>query len=139
MRDIGANLEDVLWDATTLDEGPWLPGRGAKILVSGEEVGQIGEIDPVVASEFGLRVPIQAGEFDVDALGRLILTQYYESSISIIVQKRHRIEERFVFQMVFIFNQFLLFILRLSLVLNYLGLLCVGLWFGGGRFTEWPL
>ena len=72
LRDIGANLEDVLWDATTLDEGPWLPGRGAKILVSGEEVGQIGEIDPVVASEFGLRVPIQAGEFDIDALGRLI-------------------------------------------------------------------
>ena len=72
LRDIGANLEDVVWEATTLDEGPWLSGRGAKILVSGEEVGQIGEIDPVVASEFGLRVPIQAGEFDVDALGRLI-------------------------------------------------------------------
>ena len=72
LREIGANLEDVLWDATTLDEGPWLPGTGAKILESGEEVGQIGEIDPVVASEFGLRVPIQAGEFDVDALGRLI-------------------------------------------------------------------
>ena len=72
LRDIGANLEDVVWEATTLDEGPWLSGRGAKILVSGEEVGQIGEIDPVVASEFGLRVPIQAGEFDIDALGRLI-------------------------------------------------------------------
>ena len=66
------NLDDVLWEATTLNEGPWLPGRGAKVSVSGEEVGQIGEIDPVVASEFGLRVPIQAGEFDVDALGRLI-------------------------------------------------------------------
>ena len=72
LRDIGANLDDVLWEATTLNEGPWLPGRGAKVSVSGEEVGQIGEIDPVVASEFGLRVPIQAGEFDVDALGRLI-------------------------------------------------------------------
>ena len=72
MRDIGANLEDVVWEGTALDEGPWLSGRGAKILVSDEEVGQIGEIDPVVASEFGLRVPIQAGEFDIDALGRLI-------------------------------------------------------------------
>ena len=72
LRDIGANLEDVVWEATTLEEGPWLSGRGAKILVSGEEVGQIGEIDPIVASDFGLRVPIQAGEFDIDALGRLI-------------------------------------------------------------------
>ena len=72
LRDIGANLEDVVWEGTALDEGPWLSGRGAKILVSDEEVGQIGEIDPVVASEFGRRVPIQAGEFDVDALGRLI-------------------------------------------------------------------
>ena len=72
LRDIGANLEEVVWEATTLEEGPWLSGRGAKILVSGEEVGQIGEIDPVVASEFGLRVPIQAGDFDIDTLGRLI-------------------------------------------------------------------
>ena len=72
LRDIGENLEDVAWEATTLNEGPWLSGRGAKILVSGEEVGQIGEIDPIVASDFGLRVPIQAGEFDIDALGRLI-------------------------------------------------------------------
>ena len=72
LRDIGANLEDVVWEATTLEEGPWLSGRGAKILVSGEEVGQIGEIDPVVASEFGLRVPIQAGDIDIDTLGRLI-------------------------------------------------------------------
>lgn len=72
LRDIGANLEDVVWEATIFEEGPWLSGRGAKILVSGEEVGQIGEIDPVVASEFGLRVPIQAGDFDIDTLGRLI-------------------------------------------------------------------
>jgi len=72
LRDIGANLEDIVWEATASDDGPWLSGRGAKVLISGEEVGQIGEIDPAVASEFGLRVPIQAGDFDVDALGRLI-------------------------------------------------------------------
>ena len=38
----------------------------------GEIVGSIGEIDPSVAELFELRVPIQAGEFDVDALMRLI-------------------------------------------------------------------
>ena len=72
LRDIGADLDDVVWEATESDDGPWLAGRGAKVLISGEEVGQIGELDPVIASEFGLRVPIQAGDFDIDALGRLI-------------------------------------------------------------------
>ena len=72
LRDIGANLDDVVWESTNLNEGPWLSGRGAKVFVFGEEIGQIGEIDPAVASEFGLRVPIQAGDFDIDALGRLI-------------------------------------------------------------------
>ena len=72
LRDIGANFEDIVWESTELDEGPWLSGRGAKVFVSGEEIGQIGEIDPAVASEFGLRVPIQAGDFDIDAIGRLI-------------------------------------------------------------------
>ena len=72
LRDIGANLDDVVWESTNLNEGPWLSGRGAKVFIFGEEIGQIGEIDPAVASEFGLRVPIQAGDFDIDALGRLI-------------------------------------------------------------------
>jgi phenylalanyl-tRNA synthetase beta subunit len=54
------------------NEGPWIKGRGAKIIIQGIEVGQIGEIDPNVSFEFGLRVPIQAGEFDVNALGKLI-------------------------------------------------------------------
>ena len=35
-------------------------------------MGLIGDIDPKVSFEFGLKVPIQAGEFDVDALGRTI-------------------------------------------------------------------
>ncbi len=54
------------------DEGPWLAGRGALISVAGEVVGTIGEIDPAVGDSFELRVPIQAGEFDIEALGRLI-------------------------------------------------------------------
>ncbi len=72
LRDLGADLAEVEWEATQPNEGPWLEGRGAKALVSGEEVGQFGELDPAVGSEFGLRVPIQAGDFDIDALGRAI-------------------------------------------------------------------
>ena len=41
-------------------------------MVSNEEIGQFGEIDPAVSREFGLRSPIQAGEFDIDAISRLI-------------------------------------------------------------------
>lgn len=72
LRDIGADLEKVEWVATEPNNGPWLNGRGAKALVAGEEVGQFGELDPAVGAEFGLKVPIQAGEFDIDALSRTI-------------------------------------------------------------------
>ena len=41
-------------------------------VVSGEELGQFGEIDPAVGHEFGLRSPIHAGEFDIEVASRLI-------------------------------------------------------------------
>ena len=72
LRDLGADLAQVKWEEINHDEGPWIKGRGAKVIIDDIEVGQIGEIDPKVSFEFGLRVPIQAGEFDVDALGRTI-------------------------------------------------------------------
>ena len=72
LRDLGANLTEVKWEGINQDEGPWIKGRGAKVIIGDTEVGQIGEIDPTVSFEFGLRVPVQAGEFDVDALGRTI-------------------------------------------------------------------
>ena len=72
LRDLGTSLEEIQWVETEQDEGPWIKGRGAKIIIGGNEVGQIGEIDPKVSFQFGLKVPIQAGEFDVDALGRVI-------------------------------------------------------------------
>lgn len=72
LRDLGANLSEVKWQEINQEEGPWIKGRGAKVIIGGIEVGQIGEIDPKVSFEFGLKVPIQAGEFDVDALGRTI-------------------------------------------------------------------
>ena len=72
LRDLGANLSEVEWQGINQEEGHWIKGRGARVIIGGIEVGQIGEIDPKVSFEFGLKVPIQAGEFDVDALGRTI-------------------------------------------------------------------
>ena len=72
LRDLGANLSEVKWQGIDQEEGPWIKGRGARVILGGIEVGQIGEIDPKVSFEFGLKVPIHAGEFDVDALGRTI-------------------------------------------------------------------
>ena len=74
LRDLGATNEEL--EATYLPipegEGPWLAGRGAFVSVAGEVVGSIGEIDPAVAELFELRVPIHAGEIDVETLARLI-------------------------------------------------------------------
>jgi phenylalanyl-tRNA synthetase beta chain len=72
LRDLGADMGEVVFEATEEAQGPWIAGRGARVLISGEEVGQFGEIDPAVSYEFGLRSPLHAGEFDIEASGRLI-------------------------------------------------------------------
>lgn len=72
LRDLGANLNEIIWQPIETGQGPWLEGRGARVLIQEKEVGQIGELDPNVSSDFGLRVPIQAGEFDIDAIGLMI-------------------------------------------------------------------
>ena len=69
---MGANLNEIIWQPIETGQGPWLEGRGARVLIQEKEVGQIGELDPNVSSDFGLRVPIQAGEFDIDAIGLMI-------------------------------------------------------------------
>ena len=75
LRDLGAfsrEIEVRYEPLTESDGGPYLAGRGAKVMVAGEWVGCCGEIDPTISELFGLKVPIHCGEFDVDALGRLI-------------------------------------------------------------------
>ncbi len=72
IRDLGCEFDNIEFAPLRDGEGPWIFGRGAKILIGGEEVGQFGEVDPHVSSEFGLRSPIQAGEFDVEKLASLI-------------------------------------------------------------------
>ena len=65
-------MDEVVFEATGGAQGPWIAGRGARVLISGEELGQFGEIDPAVGYEFGLKSPIHAGEFDIEASGRMI-------------------------------------------------------------------
>lgn len=58
------------WEAQAMQkgEGPWLNGRGAKLIINGAWVGCFGELDPAVASLYDLRVPLNAAELDVRAL-----------------------------------------------------------------------
>ena len=70
-RDLGAR-EEMLFVSLEDNDGPWIPGRGAKILIGNKEIGVFGEIDPAISELFGLKVPIHAGEFDVRALSDAI-------------------------------------------------------------------
>ena len=72
LKDLGTDLETVSFEATNERVGPWIKGRGAIIHINGEKIGEIGEIDPEVSESFGLKSPIHAGEFDLEAIGRLI-------------------------------------------------------------------
>tara|TARA_B100001750_G_scaffold247986_1_gene276054 strand:+ start:2137 stop:3897 length:1761 start_codon:yes stop_codon:yes gene_type:complete len=74
LRDLGSDSMEleITYHSIPDGEGPWLSGRGAYVSIRDEIVGAIGEIDPSVAELFELKVPIQAGEFDVEALMRLI-------------------------------------------------------------------
>ena len=66
LRDIGA--ENVVIEALPANEGPWLAGRAARVLLDGEWVGCFGEIDPSISESFELLVPLNGAEFDVEAL-----------------------------------------------------------------------
>tara|TARA_B100001248_G_scaffold255068_1_gene234336 strand:+ start:971 stop:2716 length:1746 start_codon:yes stop_codon:yes gene_type:complete len=66
LRDIGA--ENVVIEPLPDNEGPWLAGRSAKVLLDGEWVGCFGEIDPSISQTFELLVPLNGAEFDVEAL-----------------------------------------------------------------------
>ena len=71
IRDLGAR-EDISFEALDDKVGPWIPGRGAKVLIGNIELGTFGEIDPEVSEIYGLKVPIHAGEFDLSALSEAI-------------------------------------------------------------------
>ena len=65
-NDLG--VSDWVAEPLPAGEGPWLAGRGAKLLINGSWVGCFGELDPAISSAFDLRVPLNGAEFDVNAL-----------------------------------------------------------------------
>lgn len=71
MRDLGITTDKILFEPVKNGVGPWLAGRGARIIVQGIEIGQFGEIDPIVSEKYGLKTPIHAGEFDIKEINKV--------------------------------------------------------------------
>ncbi|MDA8546063.1 phenylalanine--tRNA ligase subunit beta [Candidatus Poseidoniales archaeon] len=66
LRDLGAQDHKIV--PLPDNEGPWLAGRAAKVSVNGIHIGCFGEIDPNVAEQFELKVPLNGAEFSVDQI-----------------------------------------------------------------------
>ena len=72
LRDIGAPTSSVSFEPVKEGRGPWIDGRGARVLIEDHEIGEFGEVSPEVMSLFGLRTPIHAGEFDIDIISKMV-------------------------------------------------------------------
>ena len=68
MRDLGC--QD--WTLEVLEDGPWLEGRSASIIVNGITVGECGELDPHVSESFDLNVPMSGAQIDVQLLASVM-------------------------------------------------------------------
>lgn len=66
LRDLGAQNHEIT--PLSDNDGPWLAGRAAKVIVNGIHIGCFGEIDPNVAEQFELKVPLNGAEFSVDQI-----------------------------------------------------------------------
>ena len=72
LRDLGADSSMISFEPTENGNGPWIDGRGARVLIEGILIGEFGEVSPEVIHSFGLRSPVHAGEFDIDMIGKTI-------------------------------------------------------------------
>ena len=59
---------DVDLETPATEHPTFVDGRAADVVIDGETVGLIGEVDPAVLVEFDLEVPVAAFEFRLDAL-----------------------------------------------------------------------
>ena len=66
LRDLGAQEYQI--SPLPDNDGPWLAGRAAKVSVNGIHVGCFGELDPKIAEQFELKVPLNGAEFSVDQI-----------------------------------------------------------------------
>ena len=62
-RTLGLNL-----DVEAATRAPWHPGRCARILLDGEEIGHAGELHPAVCKAYGVPARTAVAEVDLDAL-----------------------------------------------------------------------
>ena len=72
LRDLGAPASLISFEPVAEGRGPWIDGRGARVLIEDHEIGEFGEVSPEVMSLFGLRTPIHAGEFDIDIISNMV-------------------------------------------------------------------
>tara|TARA_B100001996_G_scaffold383039_1_gene376999 strand:+ start:2546 stop:4222 length:1677 start_codon:yes stop_codon:yes gene_type:complete len=68
MRDLGATN----WSLQPIEDGPWLSGRSASIVVEGKVVGQCGEVDPRVSQTFELSAPMSGAQINISALQEVL-------------------------------------------------------------------
>ena len=70
LRDLGASEYQI--QTLPDNEGPWLAGRAAKVIVNGKHIGCFGEIDPHVGELFELKVPMNGAEFCLHEIAKAI-------------------------------------------------------------------
>ena len=70
LRDLGATEYEI--SPLPANEGPYLAGRAAKVVVNGNHIGCFGEIDPHVAELFELKVPMNGAEFSLQEIAKSI-------------------------------------------------------------------
>ena len=68
MRDLGCTD----WTLEPIENGPWLAGRAANIVIKGTVVGECGEIDPNVSEIFELNVPMSGAQIDVSIMSSVL-------------------------------------------------------------------
>ncbi len=65
-------LFGMKYSVDEVDFGSFIPGRGARVLVGGKEIGRMGEMHPKVLENFGLKAPVAALEINLSFLFALL-------------------------------------------------------------------
>jgi len=55
-------------ETPSTDHPTFIDGRTAKIVLDGEAVGVVGELDPAVLTSYDLELPVVAFEFDLEGV-----------------------------------------------------------------------
>lgn len=63
MRDVGHTAE-----VDAVEDGNFIPGRAASVLIDGQEIGRFGEIHPRILEAYSLVQPVMAFELNVEPL-----------------------------------------------------------------------